>query len=246
MRRIVLSVIGLSVILPLAHARGEEAVDVQMIVDKAIKAAGGLEVLEKFQKQKGKEEGTYHGGGDAMPFTATFASQAPDKFRMEVAGVFTIVLNGDKGWVNSAGTTTPMNDEQLKEQQEEQLIAAILTLVPLVKQRDQLKLSAMEGKTVDERATVGLKVEREGHREVALYFDKESYDLVKAEYKMKSAELGNQEVNQEVIFRDFKDVGGARLAMEVLILREGKKYVEGKMLDVEAVEEFPADTFAEP
>jgi hypothetical protein len=109
-----------------------------------------------------------------------------------------------------------------------------------------LKLSQIDGKTVDERETVGLKVAREGHRDVALYFDKESYDLVKAEYKMKSAELGNQEVNQEVIFRDFQDVDGARLAMEVLILRDGKTYVEGKMSDVQAVEEFPADTFAEP
>jgi outer membrane lipoprotein-sorting protein len=246
MRKILLTVIGLSVVLPLAQSRGEEAADVQMIVDKAIKAAGGLEVLEKFQKQKGKEAGTYHGGGEAMPFTATFASQAPEKFRMEVSGAFTIVLNGDKGWVNAGGTTTPMNDEQLKEQQEEQLIAAILTLVPLVKQKDQLKMSAIEGKTVDERATVGLKVEREGHRDVELYFDKESYDLVKAEYMMKSAELGNQEVKQEVIFRGFKDVDGARLAMDVLILRDGKKYVEAKMSDIEAVEEFPAETFAEP
>ena len=81
---------------------------------------------------------------------------------------------------------------------------------------------------------------------MSLYFDKESYDLVKAEYMMKSAELGNQEVNQEVILRDFKNVDGARMAMEVLILREGKKYVEAKMSDVEAVKEFPADTFAEP
>jgi hypothetical protein len=126
-----LSVIGLAVFFPFVQAHADEAADVQMIVDKAIKAAGGLEVIEKFQKQKGKEEGTYHGGGEAMPFTATFASHAPDKFRMEISGVFTIVLNGDKGWVNAGGTTTPMNDEQLKEQQEEQLIAAILTLVPL-------------------------------------------------------------------------------------------------------------------
>jgi hypothetical protein len=246
MRRIGLSVIGLSVILPLAQAHGEEAADVQMIVEKAIKAAGGVEVLEKFQKQKGKEEGTYHGGGEAMPFTATFASQVPEKFRMEVSGVFTIVLNGDKGWVQAGGTTTPMTDEQLKEQQEEQLIGEILSLVPLAKQKDRFKLSTIDGKTVEDRETVGLKVEREGHRDVALYFDKESYDLVKAEYKMKSPELGNEEVDQEVIFKTFKDIDGARMATEVLILRGGKKYVEAKMFDIEAVEEFPESTFAEP
>ena len=49
-----------------------------------------------------------------------------------------------------------------------------------------------------------------------------------------------------MIFKSFKEIDGARIATEVVILRDGKKYVEAKMFDIEAVDEFPEDTFAEP
>ena len=59
MRRFLLPVIGVIVLTPFVNLRGDEAADLQAIVDKAVKAAGGVEVLEKFQKQKGKQEGTF-------------------------------------------------------------------------------------------------------------------------------------------------------------------------------------------
>ena len=121
-----------------------------------------------------------------------------------------------------------------------------MSLLPLAKQRDLFKLSKVDGVAVEGRETEGLKVESEGHNEVTLFFDKESYDLVKAQYMVKSAELGNQEVLQEMIFKNFKDIDGARMSMEVLMLRDGKKFVESTMSDVEAVDEFPAETFSEP
>lgn len=246
MRKLQLSMIGLIVLLPLAQVRGDDEAELTTIINKAVQAAGGLEVLEKLQKQKGKEEGTFHGGEEAMPFTATFASDVPNNFRMEVVGVFTIVLNGDKAWVRAGGATQPLDERQLKEQQEEQQIGWVLSLVPLVKQGDLFKLARIDGKTVDDRETVGLKVQREGHRDVAMFFDAESYDLIKAEYKMKAPERGYEEVDQEVIFKEFKDVQGARMATEVVILRDGRKYLEATLSDIEPVDEFPDETFAEP
>ena len=73
------------------------------VVNKAIKAAGGEKALTKHQAATWTEKGTYYGMGDGLPFTGKYAMQLPDKFRMEVEGVFTLVINGKKGWIHAKG-----------------------------------------------------------------------------------------------------------------------------------------------
>src|SRR4051794_12513866 len=98
---------------------GEEK-DARAIVDKGIQAMGGEAKLTKLQSATFKEKGTYYGMGQGLPFTANYALQFPDKFRMEIEGFFTIVLNGDKGWTKSMDETKEMSKEQLDHQQHDQ------------------------------------------------------------------------------------------------------------------------------
>jgi hypothetical protein len=81
---------------------------------------------------------------------------------------------------------------------------------------------------------------------VKLYFDEQSHLLVKRQHKVKSVEQGFTEVEQEMIIKSYQDVGGAKLPSEVVINRDGQKYVEAKLFDIEPVEEFGEDVFAEP
>lgn len=246
MQRMAPSLFAALMLFPLAHLQADEASELQSIIEKSVEAVGGLENLEKAQTHRGREEGTYHGGGDGMPFTATFASDPPDRFLLEIQGVLTIVVNGDQGWVSAGGATQEMNEEQLKEQREEQFIGWVVSLVPLVKQKDQFKLSSIEGEQVDGRETIGVQVGSEGHRDVKLFFDKQTYDLLKARYQVKSAEQGFVDVDQELLFKDYMKVAGAKVPSEMVILRDGQKYVEAKITQIEPVEKFAEDVFARP
>src|SRR5262249_50069490 len=99
MRRLLggmLLVCGLFAWLRPAHA-GDDA---RAVIDKAIKAMGSEEKLKKFQAVTWREKGIYYGGGGEDPYMGEYAVQWPGQFRMEIQGVFTIVLDNDKGWVS--------------------------------------------------------------------------------------------------------------------------------------------------
>src|SRR5260370_29445128 len=86
---------------------GEDA-NPRAIVAQAIKAMGGEKNLATHNAATWTEKGTYYGMGEGLPFTGKYQVQMPDKFRMEIEGVFTIVFSGDKGWIHSGGDTKAM------------------------------------------------------------------------------------------------------------------------------------------
>src|SRR5258707_6399089 len=94
-------------------SRAEEPSAAHAVIDKAIKAVGGEEKLAKFKAQTWKETGTYHGTGTPLPYKSNLAVQWPAQFRMEIEGFFTIVLNGDKGWIKQGEDTQEMTKDQL-------------------------------------------------------------------------------------------------------------------------------------
>ncbi len=107
------------VLTTLATSRADDQADARAIVAKAIKAAGGEEALAKFNASTFKETGTYYGMGDGLPYTGKYAVQYPHQFKMEIEGVFMIVLNGDKGWMVMNGETREMTADELNVQQED-------------------------------------------------------------------------------------------------------------------------------
>src|SRR5437870_10054726 len=64
--------------------------DGRAIITKALKAGGGEAKLAKFDSTIMKEKGTYYGMGDGLPYTSVIHMQRPDKFKMEIVGVFTM------------------------------------------------------------------------------------------------------------------------------------------------------------
>ena len=214
------------------------------IIEKAIKAGGGEEKLAKFKAHTWAAKGTYYGAGDGMPYTAEYAVQFPDKIRVEIKNVFTLVLNGDKGWMKMGDDAQEMSAEQLAEQKEQQHAGYVTTLLPLKGQG--YTLTALGDSKAGDRPVVGVKVSSKGHRDVSLYFDKETHLLLKGEWIVKAQEEGGKEVTQETLYGDYQDVQGAKLPMKVTINREGKKYVEGENSDLKAVEKPDEKMFGKP
>ena len=220
-------------------ARADDA-EARKVVDAAIKAVGG-DGKKMAVTWKGK--GKFYGDGAAQDYTGIWYIHSPDKFRMDIENVFSIVVNGDKGWISAGGNAMEMTKEQLAEQREEMHANWVASLYPL---KDKAFTLALIGESkLDDKPVVGVKVSSKGKRDVSLYFDKESHLLVKSEHVVKDQQVGN-EVTQESVVNDWAKVGDRKVAGKMTTKRDGKLYVEGEMSDYKVADKHPDGTFDKP
>jgi hypothetical protein len=235
--------IGVFVVLPAGAAGADDAA--RAIVDRAIKAGGGEAKLAQFDTMTWKEKGVYYGMGDGVPYTASLAVQWPGKMRMEVEGVFIIVLDGDKGWLKAGNSdTTDLDKERMAEQKEEQYAGWAATLLPL--KRKGFTLTSLGEAKVNDRPAVGVKVSHEGHRDVKLFFDKDTGLLTRSEQTVKPEDADGKEVKQDVLYKDYKDIAGAKFPMKIILHRDGKKFVEAEMEDIKPEKRLDDSVFSKP
>jgi hypothetical protein len=216
------------------------------IIDAAIKTAGGAEAIGKQKAMTWSESGTYYGAGTGLPYKAKYANELPNRFRMEITDVFTIVFDGEKGWRKSMGNVVELDAEELAEQKENTYTGWVTTLLPLKEKAKEFTLAAAGEGKADGRATVGVKVSSKGHRDVTLSFDKETHLLAKVESTVKSPEQGGKEVKQEILLSDYVDVEKVKVAKKYVVSRDGEKFVEAEMSDIKIVDKHPEGTFGKP
>jgi hypothetical protein len=157
------------------------------------------------------------------------------------------VVNGDKVWMKFAGQEASAVDDkdEIAEAKEAAHAGWVATLLPLLKEKD-FTFSALGEVKVEDKPAVGVRVAHKGHRDVNLFFDKDKGLLVKTETVVKDLMGGGQEVTQDSILSDFKEVGGAKRAMKIVINRAGKKYVEADITEMEPKEKLDDSVFAKP
>ena len=232
-------------------ARADDAADARAVVEKAIKAHGGQENLAKFKGSAVTFKGTFHGMGDGIPMSGTVTSFGADKQKVDIvveAGgqkiPVVIVLAGDKGWTKAADQLTEMDKDKVAEAKEQAYAAWVATLAPLA-DKEKFKLSTTGEFDVGKKKAVGVKVSSKGHRDVDLYFDKETGLLVKTETRVKDDATGN-EMTEEGFPSDYKDFQGTKQATKFTVNRDGKLYMEGEASDVQLLEKADEGTFAKP
>jgi hypothetical protein len=230
-------------------ARADDAADARALVDKAIKAHGGAEAIAKVPAITVKFKGTVHTMGMGLPFVGEVVTQGNDRSKLdievEVMGQkfrFVSVLNADKGWIKMGDTTNEMDKDQLDEAKEQARTGWVATLVPL--KDKQFTLATTGEIEIGKRPALGVKVSSKGHRDVDLYFDKETGLLVKTEARAKDE--GGKEVTNETFYADYKDVQGVKQAMKVTVKRDGTLYVEGEVSEYQLGESLDASVFAKP
>jgi outer membrane lipoprotein-sorting protein len=228
----------LTLIAPSVRADGPA--EAHKIIDRAIKAAGRGDKVPAVT-MKGK--GTFYGMGGELPYTGEWAIQLPGKMRMTIEGVFTIVVNGDKGWVSTNGTTMDFTAEQLAEQKESLYSDWVEELVPL--KGEGFKLAVTGETKVNDKPAVGVKVSHEGHRDVTLYFDKDSGLLSKVDQTVKDEQTG-KEMLQESVIKDYAKVGDVKIPSKMFVTRDGTKYIDGEMSDFKLSDSLPDSTFDKP
>lgn len=231
--------------------RAEDQAEARTLVDKAIKAAGGEEKLAKWKGSNIKGKGKFHGLGNAIDYTGEWNFQSPDKawhkIEAEINGMrFTIVrvINGDKGWMRINENTSDLPKEALTEFQEDLYGHWIGTLVPL--KSPDFKLSLLGETKVGDRPVVGLQVTRKDHRDVNLYFDKDTNLLLKLESRVKEMDGSGPEVTQEAFYENYAEVEGIQQPKKATIKRDGKDYVDLEVSEIILAEKLDENLFSKP
>ena len=244
----------LSALLPacllLGGAGAAGAQEVRDIIQKAIKAHGGAEALNKYKAGQTRTKGQIELLG-SLPFTQEITFQLPNQFRevmeLEAGGqkvLVVTVFNGEKGWLEVTGKPQELDEKLLTELKEAGHLLRTSRLTALLDDKE-CKLSPLGEAKVNGRPAVGVRVECKGFRDLSLYFDKDTGLLAKSERRALDATTG-QEVTEERIVIEYQKVEGMQSPKKVLINRDGKKFMEAEVLEVKLLEKVDPQTFARP
>jgi hypothetical protein len=214
-------------LLAVPAARAQD--DAKAVIEKAVKAHGGAEVLNKFKAGKAKVKGVLLIMGQEIEVGGDTVFLYPDKakavLQLSVNGMkigLTQIINGDKVEVSLGGMKLPLTDEQLSDARMSQYVSALSQLTPLLSDK-AYELKALGESKFEGKALAGVAVKHKKFKEVKLFFDKTSGLLVKIDH-MTSEE--GKEMLEEQIFSDFKEFSGLKLATKETVIKDGKKSQE--------------------
>jgi hypothetical protein len=217
MRALMLAPLALVPLLPAVPAAAQENA-ARAIIDKAIRAQGGLDTLVKagagFRKLKGEFK------SDNYRFLGESYSDDGNRLKITLRGtdsageVRSLVMVGSKGWSSFNGSVFEFDDKQQKRMRRASYADKVAGLTALVREQG-FTLTTLGDNTVAESAVVGVKVQYAGMPDMSLYFDKTTGLLVKTDYSVLDADI-DQEVMQEVYYSKFDLLDPAAESLQVL------------------------------
>jgi hypothetical protein len=229
----------------------DDADTIKAVLDKGIKALGGEDKITKYPGLMLKGAGKFYEGERGIPYSAVWYTQGLDKSRtttvVDFKGVKSVeitVVNGMKGWMKATGDETKdLEKDALEEERESLYVNWVTALVPL--KGKEYKLTLLGESKVNNKPVVGIGVASKGHRDVKLFFDKESGLLVKTERKLRDLE-NKKEVTEEVTMSDYKDVDGLKIAMKYQTKRDGKNQADADIGEAKVFEKIDEKQFEKP
>jgi hypothetical protein len=237
--------------------RADDQVDLQKVIDNAIKAQGGAENLNKYKAVTLKMKGKFYMGEEGTDFTGELATQEPGKSRIDLSfeimgkqAKFIQVFDGAKGWKQvKLGDMTvvdeELNKESVAEAKESDYAGSVGRLVVLKKKG--FKLEPLGEVKVGDKPAIGVRVTHKGHRDISLFFDKKTGLMVKSERVIKDPDQGGDtEITQAELYEDYKDVKGVKHAHKLTITRDGKKHVDAEITEVKPAEKLDENIFSKP
>jgi hypothetical protein len=244
---------ALAALLVLAGSgRSGEDKELRAVIDKALEAHGGEAKLAMFKAQILKGNGKFYGLGEAIDYTIEIASQHEKQFRfaMEMTVMnfdlkIVAVVSGDKGWEKINDEVKEMPADELAEHNEHMHCEGVVSLLPL--KDKSYKLSSLGDVKVGDQPAVGVRVTKEGRRDVTLYFDKAKGHLIKSEFMVKDIKTsGDKEIMQANLYSDYKEFQGTRHPTRLITERDGKKFTDTQLTELQLVEKLDSSTFDRP
>lgn len=249
MRRYLVLFLALSLLAGLG-TRAPAQDDPKDIIKKAIAAHGGTEKLDKYKGAKNSSKGTISIMGLELEFTSDTVSMYPAKqkstIKMDVMGnAITVVqtIVGEKMSVTVNGMAQEVPDAQKAELKQSVELQRVMNLTPLLSEKG-FELKSLGESKVNGKDVVGVSVTSKNLKETKMFFDKGSYLLKKIERKGTDPSSGN-EVKQEMLMSDYKDVNGLKKPTKVTMINDGKKFMESTVVKQEVLEKIDDKEFAD-
>lgn len=238
--------LGLLLGLLSSSRAGEEAM---AILEKATKAHGLKGDGDKKNGYTGKNKGKIHVAGLELEFNQQVWIEPPGKFKeqmeMSVMGQavkVTTVFNGKQGWIKVNDMDIKVENELLDEFKE---TAHMMNLGQFTGLKDKaLKFSVIGEAQVNGKPAVGVKISKEGKKDIDFYFDKETGLMAKTERRTVDF-MTKQEVTEERIVTSYQDIAGRKLPKTVIVNRDGTKLLEAEVIEGQLVDLGEAE-FAQP
>jgi hypothetical protein len=255
MKRIALSLAAMGCLALLSTAAAPQnavAQDAAAIVDKAIKAHGGEEALGKVKAYSFVAKGAFYFMGNESAVDSKATTKGLDHTRQEIELDFggnkvqgVTVLAGDKAWRNFGDMgVSELDAGQLANTKRMTYINTVaITLLPLKAKEFKTTLGGEE--KVGDKPAVGVKATGPDGKDFTLFFDKESGMLVKITADGVLG-FGGEEFKQEVLFTDYKEMGGIKKSTKSESLRNGEKFATQEITEFKVLEKVEDSTFAEP
>ncbi len=219
------------------------------LIERAIKAHGGQERLEKLKADRVTLKGTMFVNEQKGTFTAETTVNMPSQFRnvtLVVLDAKTIkvvqILNGDKALVTLDGVPKDVVPSALTEMREILHLDRAVRLTPLLSDK-AITLAALGDSKVNDKPVAVVKVSEKGYADLKMYFDKKSGLLVKTEHDL---EESGKKVTQEEYYSEFKDIGGYKRPTKLVAFRAGKKLMEAELVDAKYLDKVDETLFTKP
>lgn len=231
--------------------RADDQAAMKELVRKAIQAHGGAANLAHFAGATWKGQGKLYWQGGQTVYSVTGARQHGRAALLAVEGEtegtrfqLVRVLNGDQGWVRLNGKVQDLDAPALAEERERLYANWIGSLVPLL--GDQCQLAPAGPLAVQGKPATGVRVSFPGCREVTLYFDDESFLLVKKTVPIHDLARQGAEILQETYYFDYTVVEGVQTARKQQVRWDGKPYLDLELTEIKPLLRLPETLFFRP
>ncbi|MFY7951610.1 MAG: hypothetical protein ACOVT5_03800 [Armatimonadaceae bacterium] len=210
------------------------------VVKKAVEAHGGEDALKKPKGGEFKVEGDVTVGAEKGKFTSTISYALPNMFRMSVDTTLgttktsqTIVVNGDKVKATTAGKAQELKDPAKGKFLQLAAVQEVSLLYPLLDDK-RFTLKAEKDEKVNDKDAAVVLVTRKGMKDMRLYFDKASGELVRFVHKMPDP-FGAEAVT-EVTLSEFKKFDGVLQPTVQKVRQANKEYMTLRIVEAKMVE----------
>jgi hypothetical protein len=246
--------LGVSTILMGADVcNGDDVADTSAaareLVERAIESQGGREQVEKlFNRWMAKIEGT----AGSLRLTGTLSHDGPDRGRIatklvrdgQTIEVIVVSDGSGRAWRKIGDVSQEVTGKELEEMKDGGWRSRkVRFLLPLLTD-EGIQLSLLGESVVADRPAQGIRVKSKGHRDVDVYFDKESGRLAKMESRVKSPD--NHDIVLEQVFSDYKEFDGVKLATTFTKYENGRQTSVERIVDLKFVDEIDPNLFARP
>jgi hypothetical protein len=196
------------------------------LLSAAIAAAGGAENLARSPALGWHGKASIFIGERTIRIEGEWRTQPPGRAVVETVEIEKgpdskrmLILNGDRGWIRVGGKDQPMPPAMLMNERDQFYLYYVLRLAPLSDPR--FRLSAISSDPDGHR---GMRVQREGHRDVDVYLDKANR-VVRLVTTVHDPQA-DRDVNEELRLSGSVEADGVKWPARIQISQDGKPFFD--------------------